>query len=342
MLVPDMAGPGGERVKLLDFGIAKLGTELFHGEAVKTRTGQVLGTASYMAPEQFQNGKVVDGQTDVYSLGVMMYRMLAGKLPFTSTNGELALAFMHTFDPPPPLQQLAPETAPWLLDLVEKMLRKDPAERPTINQVVSELQERLPFRAPSRPSFPGLTLDTSGIRRLNSLDPRVTGENQVPTLAAAGRAGGPDSDASLSSQPGSLSRVFGEASVASAAQGKRKPLRILLALGALIIAVGGILALGISGLRKPADVPPTLEPKLPANPSADTQQDAAVASTASPGAGPRTKAASSGSDEAADDASRKRHKERSGHRVRTSNRMDGKKDGTPSSEQKPQSTSIIN
>src|SRR5262245_14955298 len=95
MLVPDLAGPGGERVKLLDFGIAKLGVEHLTGEDVKTRTGQTLGTAAYMSPEQFMAKQTIDGQTDVYSLGVVMFRLLAGRIPFISTNGEMALGMMH-------------------------------------------------------------------------------------------------------------------------------------------------------------------------------------------------------------------------------------------------------
>jgi serine/threonine-protein kinase len=127
MLVPDMAGPDGERVKLLDFGIAKLGVEHLQDQDVKTRTGQILGTAAYMSPEQFMGNRAIDAQTDVYSLGIMLFRMLAGSVPFTSTNGEMALGMMHLMEAPPPLAEQAPETSPWLVELVHRMLAKSTA-----------------------------------------------------------------------------------------------------------------------------------------------------------------------------------------------------------------------
>src|ERR1700712_3443235 len=85
MLVKDSAMPGGERTKLLDFGIAKLRQEYQGGgDQVMTRAGVMMGTPLYMAPEQCRNASDVDDKADVYSLGVMLYRMLAGKPPFSA------------------------------------------------------------------------------------------------------------------------------------------------------------------------------------------------------------------------------------------------------------------
>ncbi|HNN93240.1 MAG TPA: serine/threonine-protein kinase [Pseudomonadota bacterium] len=148
MLVPDMAGPDGERVKLLDFGIAKLsGTG---GEDANTRKGQLLGTATYMAPEQFQSDQPIDGQSDVYSLAIVMYRMLSGKVPFTSTSGDLGLAAMHLFQNAPSLKTVAPDVSPWLIDLVDSMLRKEREKRPTMAEVLDELQRHVRFRPASK------------------------------------------------------------------------------------------------------------------------------------------------------------------------------------------------
>ncbi len=127
IVVPDMTGPAGERVKLLDFGIAKLGAEHLQDQDVKTRTGQILGTAAYMSPEQFMGNRAIDAQTDVYSLGIMLYRMLSGRVPFTSTNGEMALGMMHLMEEPPPLAEQAPGTSPWLVTLIHRMLAKSTA-----------------------------------------------------------------------------------------------------------------------------------------------------------------------------------------------------------------------
>jgi serine/threonine protein kinase len=84
MLVGDLEVAGGERVKILDFGIAKVITE-YSGpgaEEFKTSTGLVLGTATYMAPEQCKGAGDVTEKADVYSLGIVMYRMCSGKVPY--------------------------------------------------------------------------------------------------------------------------------------------------------------------------------------------------------------------------------------------------------------------
>jgi serine/threonine-protein kinase len=74
MLVPDPERPGQERVKVLDFGIAKLSTQS-DGKA-RTETGAMIGTPAYMAPEQCLGAPTVDGKADVYALGVMLYETL--------------------------------------------------------------------------------------------------------------------------------------------------------------------------------------------------------------------------------------------------------------------------
>ena len=83
MLVGDSAMPSGERVKLLDFGVAKLALALHAADSqVRTHAGQTLGTPQYMSPEQCRDVSQVDGMTDVYALGVILYQMLAGQVPF--------------------------------------------------------------------------------------------------------------------------------------------------------------------------------------------------------------------------------------------------------------------
>lgn len=140
MLVADSAMPSGERVKLLDFGVAKLAIALHAAESqVRTHSGQTLGTPQYMSPEQCRDVSQVDGMTDVYALGVILYQMLSGQVPFLS-SGEFAIAAMHLYEPPPPLQSRTPQVNELTAELVHRMLAKSKEERPTMAQVLTVLQ----------------------------------------------------------------------------------------------------------------------------------------------------------------------------------------------------------
>lgn len=141
MLIPDSVAPGGERVKVLDFGIAKL-THPDDRGAVRTATQAVIGTPSYMSPEQCAGAGGVDERTDVYALGCVLFEMLAGRPPFVAQGGVEIMA-LHLFQPPPPLQNFAPQAPPPLVDFIHKLLIKDKAQRPTMTQAAEELREML-------------------------------------------------------------------------------------------------------------------------------------------------------------------------------------------------------
>src|SRR5262245_54904356 len=100
-LVPDPEAPAGLRAKVLDFGIAKLARDPVP-RSVKTNSGAVFGTPRYMSPEQCRNARSVDGRSDVYSLGCIMYEMLLGVAPFDYDSwGELVGAHLHETPPRP-------------------------------------------------------------------------------------------------------------------------------------------------------------------------------------------------------------------------------------------------
>lgn len=111
-------------VKVLDFGLAKL-TELQgpnSGEAgtlIRTEPGMVVGTANYMSPEQAR-GLQVDARTDIWSLGVVLYEMVAGQVPFSGTTGTDVLVAVLDKEPPP-----LPESPTRLSDIISKALQKD-------------------------------------------------------------------------------------------------------------------------------------------------------------------------------------------------------------------------
>jgi eukaryotic-like serine/threonine-protein kinase len=111
----------GERVKLLDFGLARLVTP--RTDAPVTRFGEVLGTPIYMAPEQV-TGEAVDARTDVYAMGLVFYEMLTGGRAFT--GNEMAILQQQMVAPVPHL--LAPELAPFDA-LIQRATRKEPAQR---------------------------------------------------------------------------------------------------------------------------------------------------------------------------------------------------------------------
>lgn len=154
MIVPDPEAPGGERAKVLDFGIAKFAGEPYQdGSAYPhTKTGAILGTPLYMAPEQCRGLPGVGGQADVYSLGIILYEVLTGRPPFVSEAIGAVMA-MHLCDPVRPLREVDPTTPAGLSSLVHAMLAKEPADRPTMAQVATALREMEP--APNVPSVPG-------------------------------------------------------------------------------------------------------------------------------------------------------------------------------------------
>ena len=148
MLVRDPIAPGGERVKILDFGIAKL---LKNGTR-RTATSAVMGTPLYMSPEQCRGAGEVDERSDVYSLGVVLYEMLGGRCPFVAEGGGELLG-MHLFKEPPPLAGLAPAAPPELVALTHRLLLKDKNARPTMAEIAGELS-RIGSRLPGASQIP--------------------------------------------------------------------------------------------------------------------------------------------------------------------------------------------
>ena len=111
------------RVKVLDFGIARARDDSTH----LTRTGEVIGSPLYMAPEQIQ-GKDIDGRCDLYALGVITYTMLTGREPFAA-DSPTAVVLKHLNDPPPDIRQILPDLPDEWIAVLDQLLAKKPDDR---------------------------------------------------------------------------------------------------------------------------------------------------------------------------------------------------------------------
>jgi serine/threonine protein kinase len=150
-----------ERVKITDFGLARAVADVSG-----SGSGVVSGTPLYMAPEQFSGGPT-DHRSDLYSLGVLLYRMAAGREPFLGATVSRLMA-QHLYDRPPALDEVAPGRVPaWLEELILSLLHKDPAARP---QTAEEVMQHLDRHGPAVPAPAREVARLAALRRYRILD----------------------------------------------------------------------------------------------------------------------------------------------------------------------------
>jgi eukaryotic-like serine/threonine-protein kinase len=166
----------GAQVKVVDFGVARR-VLISEGEE-RTSEGTVLGTASHMAPEQ-SAGKDVDGRADVYSLGVIMFQLATGHLPFEADSIAL-LMLAHAAEPPPSPRSLNPDVSPQYEQVILRCLAKAPADR---YQTMAELGRAILY-AQKKPTLPTPTptplppqAANHAVRFLASFDVQVESES---------------------------------------------------------------------------------------------------------------------------------------------------------------------
>ncbi|AUX38408.1 protein kinase [Sorangium cellulosum] len=251
MLVP--GEDTGELVKILDFGLVKV---LADDSEELTQQGSFLGSPRFMSPEQISHGKV-DLRTDVYSLGVIVYQMLCGKVPFEAQN-SVQILIAHLQQPVPRMRERNPEAdVPEPLEaFVLRCLSKDPEGRPANMEAfirgLGECAQAMGL-SPAFGSTGLVTMDSTGTGRMPTPMPPVRVMTAIPASpsppSSSGGAASPVDDASL----GAASRP------ADAAPQGRKGI-VLVAVG--VLAVAGI-GVAMSQMR-PSEPPPVpAQPEKP-------------------------------------------------------------------------------
>jgi eukaryotic-like serine/threonine-protein kinase len=205
-LKPDNVMLDGERVLITDFGVARA---LAHGEA--TRSMGVTGTPAYMAPEQVEGRADVDGRADFYALGVMLFEMLSGELPFVA-GSAVAVAAARLLGDAPPLESVAPDVLPAAARLVARLLIRDRDERDCApDRVIADLmalREAPAAAAPGSRRRSPLTRHDERARTLAVL-PFANRGTEDDAYLAEGLA--EDLVDALSMTPGLRVRPFGQA-----------------------------------------------------------------------------------------------------------------------------------
>ena len=301
----------GERLKVMDFGIARMA-----GSSHLTRTGLLVGTLRYMAPEQIR-GEEVDRRTDVYALGIVLYQLLTGRVPFDGTT-DYSILRAQLEDAPPPPRSLAPAVPAEIERAVLRALAKDPAER---FDSIADFHRAL--RLPGAVSEPTATRENPFASMTSTLPlsrPVATGSGSAPRPdpASPSRSLQPSADATMATD---RTRAQASAAPSRSAPPTRPPLppppppgpplpatastsyrpiekrawkrTAALAAGVVVLAVGGF-ALWRS--QHPAELPPApaagLEtsaagPPGPANgPDAGTALAGTANGTGMPGSQP--------------------------------------------------------
>ena len=268
MLVPDSATATGERLKVLDFGLAKL-IEVREAAFVKTHSQAVLGTPLYMSPEQCEGAGRVDAKTDVYALGCILYEMLTGKPPFLG-DGPGQVIGKHMYQEPEPLSRLAPQIPAALNDLVLRLLVKSKDARPTMR----DAQKALEALAPSLPPPRRRDAEPSGMMGADALDASglaaTLDQGAAEALRIRSEAAGltPTISAARQNLPG---RAQEQAAEAASLRVKQKQLPSIAAAArpsrrAVLLGAALFCALVIAGLIGLRFTSPKATPSLPSVP----------------------------------------------------------------------------
>ena len=169
---------GGQRAKVMDFGVARM-----HVSEIETQAGAVLGSPKYMSPEQV-TGNVVDGRSDIFSLGVILYELTAGTPPFDAPEVGQYMMQIATATPVPP-STLNPALPPMLDLIAERALEKNPDQRyQSVAELAADLRACLAQPVPAAPATQAVEIELE-----NSVAPAAASA-RLPLSRAFASAGG--------------------------------------------------------------------------------------------------------------------------------------------------------
>jgi serine/threonine protein kinase len=251
-ITPDPDSQLGERPKLLDFGIAKLTDANLAGSGTATKTGAVMGTPTYMSPEQCKGTGNVDHRSDLYSIGCIFYELVCGVPPFESEGaGELIGAHLYK-QPDPPSQHvpgISKESEKLMLALLEKQPEKRPQTARELGQLFSKIAQAHGWITHTNPA------GMSAVRH-SAVDvppvPSKHEEETAPTMA---------SDPNVTPPPPPQPTTLSLAASASVVDMSRKRRRgfLIAGIGAAVAAIGAVAVItmtgGDDGNKKPAAAP---------------------------------------------------------------------------------------
>ena len=174
----ESGGSVREQIRILDFGLAKIkSTDLF-GSFVAAKTVGIVGSPAYMAPEQW-SGEETDRRCDVYSLGIILYEMLTGDVPYKGSNIP-SIMKKHLMSPPPPLATPESGISQEVEKVVHRAMAKEPEMRTScVEEFIAQLEQAVLHPAPAKPRRRSRAKATTGTRRrktdalTDELDPSV-------------------------------------------------------------------------------------------------------------------------------------------------------------------------
>jgi serine/threonine-protein kinase len=275
-------GEGRERVKILDFGVSKLLEGITDDANRLTREGTVLGTPFYMAPEQ-ASGRTVDGRTDVWAMGVIMYEALSGKLPFNGeTVGEVLIQIGAGIYPP--LKHRRPDLEAAFVAVVDRALRSDPRDRYVSAEALR--RDLLPFASGERAARAKTISDGHRVVSPDDGAPRATPRSEPPRPAG-----------SIPEEITAQAPAEDDAEGASARKSDPQPVPARRGALAAAWAVGAIGAMAIAAIAigvastsssDPPHTPAAAAPPIDPQPVTDVEPPPSPIVAAVPDAGPAT------------------------------------------------------